>query len=173
MKSEILLTQQQISERVAQLGKQITNWAKTKDEKIVVVWLVEGAILFTADLIRQIDCDLTVVSIKASSYGKNLKSSGTVNIEHDFSDLQDKYVLLVDDIFDTGLTFQTILAKMRQANAKEIKTCVLLRKLDVKTNAQAPDFIGFDIPNKFVFGYGLDVCESHRNLNEIHYIIEQ
>jgi hypoxanthine-guanine phosphoribosyltransferase len=62
---------------------------------------------------------------------------------------------------------------MRQANAKEIKTCVLLRKLDIKTNAQIPDYIGFDIPNKFVFDYGLDAYESHRNLKEIHYITEQ
>jgi len=173
MKSELLLNQQQISDRIAQLGEQITNWAKTKDDKIVVVWLAEGAILFTADLIRQIDCDLTLVSIKTSSYGKNLKSTGTVNLEYDFSNLQDKYVLLIDDIFDTGLTLQTVIAKMRQANAKEIKTCVLLRKLDIKTNAQIPDYIGFDIPDKFVFGYGLDAYESHRNLKEIHYITEQ
>lgn len=173
MKSEILLNQQQISNRITQLGKEITTWAKSSDEKIAVIWLAEGAIIFTADLIREIDCDLTLVSARASSYGKNLKSSGTVKVEHDFSDMKGKRVLLVDDIFDTGLTLQTIVAKLRQANAVEVKTCVLLRKLDVETIAPKPDFVGFDIPNKFVFGYGLDAYESHRNLKDIHHIIEQ
>ncbi len=172
MKSEILLSQQQISDRIAQLGKEITAWAKSANEIITVVWLAEGAIIFTADLIREIDCDLTLVSARISSYGKNLKSYGTVKVEHDFSDLENKRVLLVDDIFDTGLTLQTIVAKLRQANATEVKTCVLLRKLDVQTNASNPDYVGFDIPNKFVFGYGLDAYESHRNLKDIHFIIE-
>ena len=170
--TEILFTKEQISARVAELGRCITEWATTKCEPITVVWLAEGALMFAADILREIKSDVYVRSLRASSYGSNLQSSGNVNISANFDEYEGKNVLIIDDIFETGFTLQTIIAKMREVGAKDVKTCVLLRKSDVDTKVKLPDFIGFDIPNKFVFGYGLDKYLLFRNLDEIKYIEE-
>lgn len=167
--TKILFSKEQISARVAELGRCITEWASTKSEPITVVWLAEGALMFAADILREIKSDVYVRSLRASSYGSSSQSSGNVCLSENFDEYEGKDVLVIDDIFETGLTLQTIIAKMREAGAKDVKTCVLLRKSDVDTKVKLPDFIGFDIPNKFVFGYGLDKCLLFRNLDEIKY----
>ncbi len=170
MNSETLFSAEEISNRVRELGEEISAWAKTSSEPIYLLWLAEGTFIFVADLAREINADVRIVSLRASSYGNNFSSSNKVYVSEDFSQFSDKKILLVDDIFDTGLTLKTIIENLEKSGAKEIKTCVLLDKVSTPKKSTTPNYVGFNIPNKFVFGYGLDVAEKYRNLKEIKYL---
>ncbi len=173
MQSELLISRDEISRRVTELGEAITNWAKSKPETdFEILWLAEGAFMFVADLVRAIDVDVKITSMKVSSYGDAFKSSGEVNCCGDFEKFSGKDVLVIDDIFDTGLTLSTISALLRQAGARDVKSCVLLCKEGVGSKFDKPDYIGFSIPNKYVIGYGLDAAGKFRNLPEIRTITE-
>lgn len=183
MESSVLISSERIAERVAQLGAEISRWAKTSaaaragvggagqsGAPLALLWIADGAFIFAADLARSIDVLMTVCSLRASSYGAAVKSSGRVVFDADLSNFAGKKVLLVDDIFDTGRTLAEISAALRSAGVVELKTCVLLRKgLDGSRGGgyAAPDFVGFEIPDKFVFGYGLDYEYKFRNLRDI------
>lgn len=182
MESSVLISSERIAERVAQLGAEISRWAKTSaaaragvggagqsGAPLALLWIADGAFIFAADLARSIDALMTVCSLRASSYGTSVKSSGRVVFDADLSNFAGKKVLLVDDIFDTGCTLAEISAALRSAGVAELKTCVLLRKgLDGSRGGYAaPDFVGFEIPDKFVFGYGLDYEYKFRNLRDI------
>lgn len=183
MESSVLISGERIAERVAQLGAEISRWAKTSaaaragvggagqsGAPLALLWIADGAFIFAADLARSIDALMTVCSLRASSYGTSVKSSGRVVFDADLSNFAGKKVLLVDDIFDTGRTLAEISAALRSAGVAELKTCVLLRKgLDGSRGGgyAAPDFVGFEIPDKFVFGYGLDYEYKFRNLRDI------
>ena len=184
MESSVLISGERIAERVAQLGAEISRWAnmsgadcagvggagQSDDGRLALLWLADGAFIFAADLARSIDAQMTVCSLRASSYGASVKSSGRVVFDADLSKFADKKVLLVDDIFDTGRTLAEISAALRSAGVAELKTCVLLRKVFGGSRGcgyAAPDFVGFEIPDKFVFGYGLDYEYKFRNLRDI------
>lgn len=168
-KKSILITSAQIKNRVEELGKEISDMLR--DEKIsdiVVLWLAEGALFFASDLIRKIDCpNIQIRSLKASSYGKELFSQGDPKITGDESGFEGKHILLVDDIFDTGRTAEVISHRLLSTGAQSIFTCFLLDKKVEKTCSIKPDFVGFEIDNAYVFGYGLDVAEAYRNLPDI------
>lgn len=172
MQTRVLLTAAAIRGRVAELGAEISRWAKPLPAAPTVLWLADGALVFAADLIREIGAGIFVESVRASSYGAGLSSSGEVSLGGDFSRFAGRDVLLVDDIFDTGLTLETVRRKLEAAGAKSVLTCVLLRKIGRETarGARPPDFVGFEIPDKFVFGYGLDMSGKCRNLKQIEYI---
>ncbi|MBQ2777588.1 MAG: hypoxanthine phosphoribosyltransferase [Peptococcaceae bacterium] len=160
---EILLTEEQIASRVAELGVQISQ--DYAGEEVILVSVLNGAMPFTCDLMRKLDGDIVLDSIVASSYGSGTVSSGEVKIKKDMKqDVAGRHVLLVDDVFDTGLTMSLLVNLIKERNAKSVKSCVFLNKPARRTVDYHPDYIGYDIPDAFVIGYGLDYNERYRNL---------
>lgn len=161
-----LLTHDQISRRVAELGEQITR--DFTGQSVVLIGVLKGACLFLSDLARQIKLDATFDFIAVSSYGNERQSAGEVQLIKDVTTpLQDQNVILVEDILDTGLTlsFLTKLFEARQPRA--LKIAALLDKTSRRIVAVEGDYVGFRIPDEFVVGYGLDYAERYRNLPDI------
>ncbi len=159
--SEILIDREAIQSRVQELGAEITS--RFQGTPLCIVPLLDGGMIFAADLIREINLPLTLLPLKVSSYGDGTTSSGTVMLPWGIPEsVRGKDLLIVDDILDTGRTLQTLTQQLLEAGALSVHTCVLLRKEYAK---ELPaDFIGFDIPDKFVVGYGLDLAGLYRNL---------
>ncbi|HBM15000.1 MAG TPA: hypoxanthine phosphoribosyltransferase [Lentisphaeria bacterium] len=158
-----LVGKEKIAERIEELGKQITSDYKGRD--LTIVCIMKGCIPFVADLMRHIDIPFKIDTIQATSYHGGTETSGTVIILQDSTiDIKDQYVILVDDILDTGKTMMKIIEQFRGKKPKDIKICVLLDKPSRRTEAVQADYYGFQIPNKFVVGYGLDYNEYYRNL---------
>nr|WP_243109688.1 hypoxanthine phosphoribosyltransferase [Caminicella sporogenes] len=160
---EILFNEEEIKEKVAELGKQISKDYENKD--LVVVGVLKGANVFLSDLIRKISIPITIDFMAVSSYGFSTESSGVVKIlkDLDFS-IEGKNVLIVEDIVDTGLTLKYLYENLKSRKPKSIKICSLLdkherRKVDIEV-----DYIGFEIPDAFIVGYGIDYAEKYRNL---------
>jgi len=163
---KILFSREQIAARVADLGQQITK--DFAGEPVVLVGVLKGAAIFLSDLSRQIELDSTFDFIAVSSYGNQKKNSGEVKLLKDVdSSMEGRNVILVEDILDTGLTM-SYLKKMIQAHhPKAFKIATLL---DKKCRRQQPiyaDYVGFEIPDEFVVGYGMDYAERYRNLPDI------
>lgn len=160
----ILLSQEQIQEKIKQLGNQITEDYKDKDN-VLLVGVLKGAFIFMADLIRNINLPLHVDFMAVSSYGASTESSGVVRILKDLEhDIEGKNLLIIEDIIDSGLTLSYMYDILKSRKPKSIKICALLdkpsrRKVDIKV-----DYLGFEIPDYFVVGYGLDYGEKYRNL---------
>lgn len=172
MQSKILLGAAEIKARVGEMGAEISRWAKSLENPPCMLWLAEGAIVFAADLMRGIDAQMEVKSLRVSSYGNDTKSSSAPKYDCDFSEFSNRDILLVDDIFDTGKTIKTVACELEHAGAKSVRTCVLLRRSGSGT-ACAPDYAGFEIPEGFVFGYGLDIRGQKRNLPDINVLIPE
>jgi hypoxanthine phosphoribosyltransferase len=163
---EILLSREQIAARVAELGQRITR--DFAGQSILLIGVLKGACLFLGDLARQIQLDATFDFIAVKSYGTQKQSTGEVQLIKDVTTpIQNQNVILVEDILDTGLTM-TFLKKMlmtRQPNM--LKTATLLDKPSRRVLPIEADYVGFEIPDKFVIGYGLDYAERYRNLPDI------
>ncbi|GBG94311.1 hypoxanthine phosphoribosyltransferase [Ligilactobacillus salitolerans] len=160
---KILYSADDIHEVAKKLGKQIT--ADYADKNPLVVCILKGAILFMSDIVRQIDtyCELDFMSV--SSYGNAQVSSGSVKIIKDLDvSVEDRNVLIIEDIIDTGQTLQTLVDLFGHRKAKSVKICTLLDKKERRVKAVKPDYIGFKVPNEFVVGYGLDYLGHYRNL---------
>ena len=158
-----LVSKEKIAERIEILGKQIAEDYKGKD--LTIVCIMKGCIPFIADLMRHIDIPFKIDTIHATSYHGGTETSGTVIILQDSTiDVKDQYVIVVDDILDTGKTMKKIVDLFKLKEPKDIKTCVLLDKPSRRTENIQADYFGFQIPNKFVVGYGLDYNEYYRNL---------
>ncbi len=151
-----------------ELGKKIEEDFKGSDE-FVVVGLLKGAFVFVADLIREIEIPLKVDFLWVSSYGQSMESSGNIKVLKDLdTDIEGKDVLLVDDILDTGLTLKEIYDFLKLRNPARLKTCVFLDKKGRRVVDFKPDYVGFEVPNKFLVGYGLDWGEMGRNLRGVY-----
>ena len=151
-----------------ELGKKIEEDFKGSDE-FVVVGLLKGAFVFVADLIREIEIPLKVDFLWVSSYGQSMESSGNIKVLKDLdTDIEGKDVLLVDDILDTGLTLKEIYDFLKLKNPARLKTCVFLDKKGRRVVDFKPDYVGFEVPNKFLVGYGLDWGEMGRNLRGVY-----
>jgi len=165
-KMEVLISRQQIADGVARIGQEITR--DFAGESVILLGVLKGACLFLSDLARQIELDATFDFIAVRSYGTQKESAGEVQLIKDVTTpLEDRNVILVEDILDTGLTF-TFLRKLLLA--RKPRTLKLAALLDKPSRRQMPvqaDYIGFKIPDKFVVGYGLDYAERFRNLPEI------
>ena len=160
----------QIKQRIKQLGIEITN-NYDKDDEIIIVCLLKGAFIFASDLIREIDRDVKIEFMNVSSYDKNTVSSGKVNILSDISiDIKNKNVIIVDDIIDTGYTLNEIRKILEQRHPKNIELCTLLDKKEGRKVIIDVDYNGFECPDKFVVGYGMDAGSKYRNLPNIVYI---
>lgn len=168
---KILISREDIAKKVKEMGQQITEDYKDQDKPLVVISVFKGAIPFTADLIRAIDLPLRLEVLVASSYGSGTVSSGKVNIKYkSFDDLSGCNVILVDDIIDSGYTLQAIGQTMEDFNPAHVAYCTFLNKPERRKSDLKVDYMGFDIPDKFVIGYGLDYDSKYRELPDIEYI---
>ena len=161
-----LLTREQIADRVAAIGQQITQ--EYEGQSIVLIGVLKGACLFLSDLARQIKLDATFDFIAVSSYGTAKQSACEVQLIKDVTTpLQQKNVILVEDILDTGLTLSFLKKIFTARQPKSLKTAALLDKTSRRTVPVQADYVGFQIPDEFVVGYGLDYAERYRNLPDI------
>lgn len=160
---ELLIGPEQIANRIEITAESINQDYSGKE--LTVIMVMKGALCVTADLIRHLDLPVTIEYLKASSYGKLGMQAGELKIVGlDILDLEGKDVLVVDDIFDTGNTMVSLLAKIQEKNPKTLKSLVLLVKDIARKTTYRPDYVLFDIPNRFVIGYGLDYKEQYRHL---------
>jgi hypoxanthine phosphoribosyltransferase len=160
---EILVDERKLQKRVAELGAQISQDYKGKDLHLICI--LRGGIFFLADLIRHIEVPNTLDFMAISSYGTSRQSTGQVRITLDLKDeIQNRNVLLVEDIVDSGYTITSVLDFLRTRHPKSLRVCTLLDKPERREVKVPIDYCGFTIPNKFVFGYGLDLDEYYRNL---------
>ncbi len=163
--TEILVSEEEIRGVVARLGKEITEYYRQTERELVVIGLLRGSFIFMADLVRQIKLPLVVDFMTVSSYGDGTVSSGDVKIIMDLDmSIEDRDVLLVEDIVDTGNTFSKVIRMMQKRNPRSLAVCTLLNKPECRTADVTIDFCGLDIPNKFAVGYGLDCAQIYRNL---------
>lgn len=155
-----------IQKKIREMGKQIRK--DFPGEHLILVGVLKGAVLFLADLARQIPGEVTFDFIAVSSYGKAAKSSGQVKLNKDLdSSIEGKVVIVVEDILDTGLTLQYLLRVLQQRKPKSLKVAVLLDKKERRIADVSADYVGFVIPDEFVVGYGLDYAERYRNLPDV------
>jgi hypoxanthine phosphoribosyltransferase len=163
---KVLFSREQIAARVAELGKQITK--DFAGEPVLLVGVLKGAAIFLSDLSRQIDLDSTFDFIAVSSYGTQKQNSGAVKLNKDVDQsMEGKNVILVEDILDTGLTMSFLKQMVLTHHPKTFRIATLL---DKKCRRQQPiqaDYVGFEIPDEFVVGYGMDYAERYRNLSDI------
>lgn len=164
--SEIIFSEEDILSRVQEMGAALTkDYADRAEEGIVVISVLRGAAIFMADLVRAIDLPLEMDYMAVSSYGNGVKSSGVVRVIKDLSsDISGKHVIIAEDILDSGLTLQFLLENLATRNPASLEVVTLLRKM---TKVQAEInclYTGFECPDQFIVGYGLDYAERYRNL---------
>ena len=167
-KIKVLYSMDEIQKRINELGKEITKDYSGKE--IIVVSILKGAIFFTTDLLKNIDLDLTIEFMRVSSYS-GTDSTGIITLKQDLEvDIEGKDVLIVEDIIDTGRTLNTLKDELLKRKPNSLKIATLLDKKERRVVDLNADYVGFDIPNKFVVGYGFDVDEKYRNIPYIGYI---
>jgi hypoxanthine phosphoribosyltransferase len=160
----IVYSQEDISRRVAEMGRAITAYYPG-GEDLLVLGLLKGSFIFLADLAREIARPLHVDFLVASSYGSGTVSTGEVNLVYDpEASLRDRHVLLVEDIIDSGNTLNRLVPLLEQREPKSLELCALLHKRIAPTLAREARWVGFDAPQEFLIGYGLDHSENYRNL---------
>ncbi|GGE59254.1 hypoxanthine phosphoribosyltransferase [Nesterenkonia cremea] len=164
--TEVLYTKEEIDEKIRELAAQIDRDYEGKD--VLLVGVLKGAVMVMADLSRALKSHVTMDWMAVSSYGSGTKSSGVVRILKDLdADLMNRHVLIVEDIIDSGLTLSWLKSNLESRGPASVEICTLLRKPDaVKVDIDVK-YVGMDIPNKFVVGYGLDFAEQYRNLDVI------
>lgn len=162
----VLLTRQQISERVAELGRRLSEDYTGKDP--VLVSVLKGAYIFMADLSRVITIPCSVDFMAVSSYGRGTESSGTVQIIKDLdTNIQNKHVIVVEDILDSGVTLSHLLGLLKKRRPASLRLVTLLDKPARRQALVEVDYRGFEVPDAFLVGYGLDYAEKYRNLPDI------
>ena len=164
---KLLISEAQIKEKVKEIAEKINK--DFKDEEILAVGILKGSFIFFSDLVRHLKPNTKIDFMQVASYHTNMESSGEVIFIKDLAqDIEGKNVLIVDDIIDTGRTLKALTEALLQRNPKTLKTCVLLDKKERREVDFNADYVGFEIPDKFVVGYGLDWAEEGRTLKEIY-----
>jgi hypoxanthine phosphoribosyltransferase len=160
---ETLVEAQALQLRVRELAELVSN--DYRDRDLLLVCVLKGAVFFVADLMRSIDCPCELDFMAVASYGSATDSSGVVRIIKDLdAPIEGRHVLIVEDIVDSGLTLQYLLRNLAGRNPASLEVCALLHKPSNRQVDLKPRYVGFEIPNKFVVGYGLDHAERYRNL---------
>jgi hypoxanthine phosphoribosyltransferase len=163
---EVLISRARIQRRIREMAQQIRK--DFPQEPLLLVGVLKGAVMFLADLAREIPGEVTFDFIAVSSYGKDSKSSGQVKLNKDLdSSIEGKTVIVVEDILDTGLTLRYLLNIFQQRKPKNLRVAVLLDKVERRLTEVHADYVGFPIPNEFVVGFGLDYAERYRNLADV------
>ena len=162
--ASILISSDQLQQRVAELGRQIAaDYAESPD--LLLVGVLKGSVMFLVDLARAIDLPLAIDFMAISSYGQSTVSSGVVRVLKDLdTDISGRHVLIVEDIIDSGLTLEYLTDQLQRRSPASLRICALLNKPERRTSNVTIDYLGFDIPNEFAVGYGLDYAERYRNL---------
>jgi hypoxanthine phosphoribosyltransferase len=164
--SSVLITEDQIHHRLAELAREIE--ADYDGQDLLLVGVLKGAVMVMADLSRALNRHVSMDWMAVSSYGSGTTSSGVVRILKDLdTDIQGMHVLIAEDIIDTGLTLSWLVANLKSRGPPSVKICALLRKPDAVQMTVEVKYVGFEIPNEFVVGYGLDYDERYRNLRSI------
>jgi hypoxanthine phosphoribosyltransferase len=164
--TEVLVTEDQIRAKLAELARRIEFDYESRD--ILLVGVLKGAVMVMADLARELRSHVTMDWMAVSSYGAGTQSSGVVRILKDLdTDLTGRHVLIVEDIIDSGLTLSWLRGNLESRGAASVEICALLRKPDAAKVDVAVKYLGFEIPNQFVVGYGLDYAEQYRNLRDV------
>jgi hypoxanthine phosphoribosyltransferase len=164
--TDILFTEDQIHEKLAEISRRIE--ADYADKKPLLVGVLRGAVMVMADLARELRIPIEMDWMAVSSYGAGTQSSGVVRILKDLdTDLDGRHVIIVEDIIDSGLTLSWLLANLRGRGAASVEIVALLRKPEAAKVEVPVKYVGFEIPNAFVIGYGLDYAEQYRNLRGI------
>ncbi len=162
---KVLISEKEIRRRVGELAAQVQSDFPGRD--LVVVGLLTGTLMFLADLVRELDLPLRLDFIGVSSYGDGTESRELVFTKELKLDVAGRDVLLVDDILDTGKTLRAVINKLGEMNPRQVRSCVLISKKARREYDIIADYVGFEIPNEFVVGYGLDYAEKYRNLPHI------
>ena len=163
---EILVQPDELAHRVRELGAEISRDYAGKD--VILVGVLKGAVFFLADLMRQLDVDCEVDFMAVSSYGSSTDSSGVVRILKDLdATIEDRHVLIVEDIVDSGLTLKYLLRTLGARNPSSLEVCALLTKPERRQVDLPAKYVGFEIPNRFAIGYGLDHGQRYRNLSYV------
>ena len=169
---EVLVKSEDLQRRIGELGAEISRDYRERD--LVMIGVLKGAVLFIADLMRQLTVPCEIDFMAVSSYGSETDSSGVVRILKDLdSPIEGRDVLIVEDIIDSGLTLQYLLRNLRARNPRSVEVCALLTKPDRRRVELPIRYVGFEIPNRFVIGYGLDYAQRYRNLSYVAVLNEQ
>jgi hypoxanthine phosphoribosyltransferase len=163
---EVLVTSDRLQQRVGELGQQISEDYDGRD--LFMVGVLKGAVIFIADLMRSVSVPCEVDFMAVSSYGSQTDSSGVVRILKDLdAPIENRHVLIVEDIIDSGLTLQYLMRSLNARGPASLEVCTLLAKPDRLRVDLKPRYVGFEIPDRFVVGYGLDHAQRHRNLDYV------
>ncbi len=169
---KILIEEDELKSKVAELAAKITKDYRGKD--LLIVCVLKGAVVFASDLIRKIDLPLDIDFMAISSYGANTKSSGVVRILKDLNaGIEGRHVLIVEDIIDSGLTLAYLVDNLRSRRPATVEICTILDKKERRTAELDIKYTGFSVPDEFVVGYGLDYAEKYRNLPYIAVLKEE
>lgn len=162
----VLIPKEEIKKKVKEIANQISEDYKGKH--LLVLCILKGASVFFADLMRELQCEVTFEFIGLSSYRNSSKSSGSVQLVKDMtSSVKGKDILVVEDIIDTGLTLTYLKELLQERGAKSVKICTFLDKISKRKAPLKGDYVGFEVPDEFVVGYGLDYAEKYRNLSDV------
>lgn len=161
----VLVTEEQIQERIAELAQTVGERYRDAPDDLVLIGVLKGAVMFMTDFARALPIPSQLEFMAVSSYGSSTSSSGVVRILKDLDrDIHDRDVVIVEDIIDSGLTLSWLIKNLRTRHPRSLEVCTLLRKPDaIRVDVHVAD-VGFDIPNEFVVGYGLDYAERYRDL---------
>jgi hypoxanthine phosphoribosyltransferase len=163
---QVLITAEQLQRRIAEMAREIGE--DLRGQPTTIVGVLTGCIMFLADLVRRLDLPLKIDLIQASSYRGPVVTPGELRLAPELApDVRGRHVLLVDDILDTGQTLKYVLRRLEELGAASVRVAVLLRKKDRQQIPFEPDYCGFDIPDKFVVGYGLDFNDEYRHLPHV------
>jgi len=158
----VLFEEATILRRLDEMAAQISE--HYRDRELTVIAILNGSLMFMADLLRRIPLQLRLDCLRVASYHGKTETSGEVIFKRAAPDVADRYVLILDDILDSGQTLVAVREKLQMANPRSIRVCVLLRKKKLRERPANADYVGFEIEDEFVVGYGLDFMERYRNL---------
>ena len=165
----ILYTEKDIQKRAKELGKQISR--DYEGQELIMLGTLKGAVMWMSELMKYVTCDVKIDFVSASSYGSSTTSSGIVKITKDIDmNLYDKNVLIIEDIVDTGTTLKYLKEYLSDRNPRSVRICTMLDKPSRRKNDLVADYIGFEVEDLFIIGYGLDYDQKYRNLPYISYL---
>lgn len=159
----VLIEEEKLNKRIAELGAQISR--DYAGQEVTLICILKGSVFFTCELAKRITVPVALDFMSVSSYGSSTMSSGKIEVKKDLDEsIENKNIIIIEDIIDTGRTLKYLLEDLRKRNPKSLKLCTMLDKPDRRVVEVATDYTGFEIPDEFVVGYGLDYDQKYRNL---------